>query len=290
MNVLFVGPGRVATAIALCCQRANIQVVAGVMPKGRTHSEQSAQFTSLTQVGVLPWEEARGALLQADVVCVTVPDRAIQQVAGNLVEAGYVRNGHIVLHTSGALASDELAAVSACHAYAASFHPLHAFASPHEAAQLAKGITVALEGDDEAVRVGKELALRLEMKPTVIPKEAKAAYHAAAVLSSNAVVTLLFAASRLVQLDTGVDAFLPLVRGAIEQVEQVGVPNALTGPIERGDVVTVKRHLEALRDTPMIEEMYRSIGVVTVQMALAKGSIIEDTARKLDNVLRTRKG
>ncbi|MCX6101238.1 MAG: DUF2520 domain-containing protein, partial [Candidatus Bipolaricaulota bacterium] len=116
-------------------------------------------------------------------------------------------------------------------------------------------------------------------------------YHVSAVLASNYLVTLLDLASALwpelgATREEGLRALLPLVRGTIENVDRLGIPAALTGPIARGDAGTVAHHLEVLGElAPHVVPVYKELALHTVSVALAKGTIDRDRARLLTETL-----
>ena len=124
----------------------------------------------------------------------------------------------------------------------------------------------------------------------------KVLYHASAVIASNYLVTLLNLASGLwshlgISQDEGLKALLPLVRGTVENLEAVGLPNALTGPIARGDVGTVKRHLAALADVaPEILSVYKELARHAIPIALEKGTIDSAAADGLHAALDVQTG
>jgi len=119
----------------------------------------------------------------------------------------------------------------------------------------------------------------------------KALYHTAAVIVCNYLVTLIKLATDLWQsfgipVDQATAALLPLVRGTIHNLETIGIPQCLTGPIARGDSGTIKKHLEALQEAaPDMLTTYRELGLKTIPIALAKGRIDKQQARELMTVL-----
>jgi predicted short-subunit dehydrogenase-like oxidoreductase (DUF2520 family) len=114
-----------------------------------------------------------------------------------------------------------------------------------------------------------------------------------AVLASNYLVALLDLAASLwaewgATPEDGLRALLPLVRGTIENIDALGIPAALTGPIARGDAGTVERHFAALRTlAPHVMPVYKELGLRTVSVALAKGTIDSKQARRLEEALRS---
>jgi len=274
-----VGPGRAGLGLGLALRRARVRVV-GVhgrrdqpMPKG----------LALTLGPVPPWLAAAG------VVVLAVRDDALESLVTGLARSGAVGRGHVVLHLSGALSSAVLAPLADAGASTGSMHPLMTVAvEPADAARHFRGAAFVLEGDLGAVGVADALVRRLGGIPVTLAPEAKPLYHAGAVFASNYVVTMLAEAVRLLQ-DAGLGrevataALVPLARATLDNVGAAGPAGALTGPIVRGDVTTVRRHLAALphRDA----ELYRAVGRETLRLARAAG-LDEAHAARLEELLR----
>jgi predicted short-subunit dehydrogenase-like oxidoreductase (DUF2520 family) len=153
-----------------------------------------------------------------------------------------------------------------------------------------------IEADPGAQRRVRALVRALGGRALSLPRwiagqESAALYHAGAVAASNYLVTLLdFAARHLEALGASrrqaLRALLPLVRGTLENVERLGIPAALTGPIARGDVPTVEGHVAALRRlAPDLLEIYRPLARETVALALERG-LDGATARRLRRIVR----
>jgi predicted short-subunit dehydrogenase-like oxidoreductase (DUF2520 family) len=128
-------------------------------------------------------------------------------------------------------------------------------------------------------------------RPFRIATEAKPLYHAAAVMACNYVVALEdvaveMAAEAGLPRERALEALLPLVRGTVENLAQVGLPDALTGPIARGDVETVQRHLEALGPLgPAPNQIYRVLGRAALRVARARGGISAERAARITEML-----
>jgi len=127
-----------------------------------------------------------------------------------------------------------------------------------------------------------------------IKTEAKTLYHASAVVASNYLVTLQDLALRLIGEAglSGDDAFKvlnPLIKGTLSNIENVGAIKALTGPIARGDIETITRHLDEIGEkTPNLLLLYKILGQYTVDIALAGGTISDSEANELKKVLLPR--
>lgn len=232
-----------------------------------------------------PWAAAR----PADVVFITTADQAIEGVCKTIAENYGFRESAIVLHCSGALSSAILSPARSCGASVGSMHPLQSFAAEHPGNPFDE-IMVAVEGDGPAVATAMTIAEDLSARPFIIKTEGKIFYHAAAVAASNYLVTLMELSFQLMAV-SGVpasDAFAvlkPLIQGTLANIETIGIPAALTGPIARGDIGTVEKHLAAIRElSPELAARYARLGTDTVPLALAKGTLSEDAARRLREI------
>lgn len=193
-----------------------------------------------------------GAILtdeQPDLVLLTVPDRAIQDVARSIAP------GPWVAHVSGAT---RLAALDP-HVLRFSVHPLQTFTLDRGPDQLDGAWAAVTAESDEARERGWRLAELLGLRPFELKDDARVAYHAGAAIASNYLVTLYRAASVLfAKAGAPPEALVPLMQRTIENGFQ------LTGPIARGDWATVDAHLaEIARTAPELEEMYRALAKLT---------------------------
>jgi predicted short-subunit dehydrogenase-like oxidoreductase (DUF2520 family) len=226
------------------------------------------------------------ATRDAQLVLIAVPDDAVETVAAELAAAEAIGAEHVVLHLSGLLDRAALQPLTSTGAGLGSFHPLQTVAEPAAAPDLLRGAYAGLEGDERALAAGERLAALLGMRPVRLAPGAKPAYHAGAVIASNYAVALAAVAERLARW-AGVPAaearslYLPLMRGTLANLA-LGPAAALTGPIRRGDEVTVRRHLAAL---PAGERrLYRELGRVTLELAREAG-LPEPQARAIARAL-----
>jgi predicted short-subunit dehydrogenase-like oxidoreductase (DUF2520 family) len=207
---------------------------------------QTASVTAVARrFGAEPVELAavgRGASL----VVLAPPDAAIEAVAA--VVADGLEGEALVIHLSGARGLDALAPIATRRADVAlgALHPLQTLPEDAGVGALAGG-WAAIAGVGTAVERVAELAVALGMQPFTVPDEHRGTYHAAAVVASNHLIALLGQVERLVAV-TGVPlaAFRPLVEASVANAFRSGPRAALTGPVARGDVDTVRRHLDAI--------------------------------------------
>ena len=216
------------------------------------------------------------ALPPADttVVILAVPDDALPEVVHDLTLMGPAPAACVVLHLSGALSTDALAPLHHRGYAIGSMHPLMAVADPWLAGDRLVGAAFAMTGEPVANTAARRLISALEGVPLTIPATQRPLYHAAAVVASNYLVALTGAAVRML-VEAGVDdedavrALLPLLRGTLDNIEQLGVRAAVTGPIARGDVDTVRLHLARL--SPRDRVLYSGLGLELLRLAQAAG-------------------
>lgn len=267
--VAVLGAGRMGRGLALALHAAGWRATLFARDPGK--------------LGVLPVPvvgDIAAAVAGAEVILMAVPDDAIGAVAARL-RAAAPPAGAVVLHLSGARDRTALAPLEGWAAGLGSFWPIQAIAGSNGAAERFAGSFVGLEGDPGAVAAGERLAAALGMTPVPIPSEGKALAHAGAVIAANYLVTLLGVAGEVAR-GSGIDPaiadriYLPLVRSALENVAEHGAGGALTGPIARGDVGTVRLHLAALSGPA--RETYVALALVTLALAERNGVSIERAA------------
>lgn len=239
------------------------------------------------------WSQRTGVKLSsvtgdATIVILAVPDDAITPVATQLAADRGVGQGQAVLHLSGVHTRAALLPLEPTGASLGSFHPLQTVADPESAPLRWRGAYAAVEGDDLAVAEAERIARVLELTTFRIRSEAKARYHAGAVMAGNYSVVLAGMAARLAR-EAGVPAelanriYLPLLAGAVENLGSSGAVKALTGPIKRGDVATVQLHMATL--DPDERQLYVALGLEALALARA-GGLDPKLAMQVEAVLR----
>ena len=200
-------------------------------------------------------------------------------------------SGHSVVHCSGAASLDPLEPARVQGAEVGVFHPLQTFARADRAEMILPGSAFGIEASsDDLHAVLAEMAQALGGTPLTVSGD-KAIYHASAVIASNYLVALLHVASGLwsslgLPREDGLKALLPLVHGTIENLERIGFPDALTGPIARGDVGTIERHLAALREVaPSVLSLYKELARTAIPIARAKGGLSKEAAGRVRKLL-----
>jgi predicted short-subunit dehydrogenase-like oxidoreductase (DUF2520 family) len=261
--VSIVGPGNLGSALALTLVSAGYRVkyiAARPSRSGVLHARALAKRTK-AQLVTLGKES-----LDSDIVWLAVPDDAIADVSRTLA-ASQDWKGRLVFHSSGALTSEELVALRKQGAKAASVHPMMTFV--RGAAPEMAGVSFALEGDAVAVRAARAIVESLGANPFVIKKQNKVLYHVFGSFASPLVIALMASmeevgkAAGIPQRDVK-SIILPLLRRTWGNYLAKGPPSAFSGPLVRGDVATVRKHLAELKKLPEAREVY---------LALARASL-----------------
>ncbi len=275
----FIGAGRVGTALASKLSDCGYPVVAV-----SSRSRSSADRLAARVAGCAAKSSGQDVAEAAELVFVTTPDDAIAGVVAGIVW----RAGQSVVHCSGADSVDSLEPANRTGALTGCFHPLQTFADLTQATDNIAGSTFAVEAGEPLLGSLKEMATALGGDAIELGAGDKVVYHAAAVIACNYLVTLVKLATDLwatfgVDQERATRALAPLLRGTIANIERIGLPDCLTGPIARGDTGTITKHLEALGETaPELVATYRDLGRQTVPIAAAKGSI---DRRQVEDIL-----
>jgi len=283
IQIGFIGAGTVGTALAVRLARRGYPVVA-VSSRTRSSAERLAGMVG----GCRIYDGGQGVADVAELVFVTTPDDSIAPVVAQLKW----HRGQSVVHCSGAASLDILEPARQMGAWVGGFHPLQTFASIAHAIDNLPGSTFALEAEGTLFDTLKEMAFALDGSWVKLGPGDKVLYHAAAVIACNYFVTLVKLATDLwqffgVSTAEATKALLPLLQGTVNNITNVGLPHCLTGPIARGDLGTIKKHLEALEArAPELLLAYRELGLKTIPIALGKGRIDGGRARELEELLR----
>ncbi len=278
----FIGAGTVGTALAFRLRAKGYPIVA-VYSRTPASAKRFSAMVDDSQVCSSSQEVAD----KADLVFITTPDDAI----GEAVSMVKWRKGQGVAHCSGADSLDILEPARLEGALAGAFHPLQTFASISYAIENIPGSTFAIEGSGEILHTLQGLATSLGGSWILLKAEDKVLYHASAVIACNYFVTLVKLSSDLWQelgltSNVAIKALTPLLKGTLGNLNNLGLPNALTGPIARGDLGTVRKHLDALeKRAPQLLSTYRELGLQTIPIALARGRIDRKRAQDLRELL-----
>ena len=226
------------------------------------------------------------ASIDARLVLLTVPDRAVGLVAADLAARGLVGRGQVVAHCAGALGLEPLRPAAEAGAEIGSLHPL--VAATGGAVQLG-GRTAAVDGTAGAVRLLRRVARTVGLRAIAVPASERVRYHAAASLAANGLVALADLAAGLLAgaglgREQALAALLPLLESSLQNLEKRGLPDALTGPVARGDAAVVEDHLRALDGEAALA--YRALMRRAVALAAEQGGADREGLERIDRALR----
>lgn len=276
-----VGTGTVGTALATALHKSGYRIAC-------IHDRSEGRAFSLAQAisGSAVHSEVEGIARSAEIVFLTVPDDAIAEVA----KAITWRRNALAVHCSGAVSLDALASVRKAGGETAGFHPLQSLAGVQNPISFT-GSSVAIEAEGAARELLFSIAYDLGMKPFSLSGADRPVYHTAAVIAGNFCTTLLHVASLLVRgmeshPESPSDALARLMTGAIDNAVRLGTSQGLTGPYARGDVGTVEKHVEVLKEMPQnIRALYVALARITLELGLAKRTMKVDNAARIDALI-----
>ena len=287
MRIGIIGAGKVGGALCKSLREVGVTVI------GLTAGTEADTLAAAEKFQVKGFASNEELAVNCDVLFLTVPDRLVGEVAGELAQAFRNKNdvqtlqGKTFFHCSGSLGLDELQPLTELGAEIGSLHPLQSFASADVSFQ---GIYMAVDGMPNAQQTGQAIAELLGAQIFVVPAAERKAYHAAACFASNYVVAAMAVAQELMSKwtptpEAGLAALLALFDGTARNLHQSKLAReALTGPIARGDINTVKAHLAVL--PPKIAEVYKALGKETICLARANGTIDARQAEALASALQ----
>ncbi len=281
-----IGAGMVGTAIGALLQKAGYSIAA-IADLSPSHLKRAASYIQAPL-----FRNAAEAARAGDCILISTPDDLIQSVCEDLARATSLK-GKTVFHVSGACGLDVLAPASLAGAAVASIHPLQSFSSIDGAMASIPGSYFGVTAGRGAKSVARDIVRDLQGIPLIITETQKPLYHAAACIASNYLVSLM-SVVEAIYLSIGITekdarkAYLPLVYGSLKNIENQGCAHALTGPIARGDVRTVDKHLQALTGKHAHAlPMYAELGKIAVKLAKQKGTL---NARQAGSILGLLKG
>lgn len=278
-SIGFIGAGRVGVTLGRYFYIKNLHV-SGYFSKTAEHARQAA---SVTNSGAYQTLEQLAA--ESQLIFIAVPDDCIAQVYDRLRQCDI--RGKLICHCSGALSSGVFSNIAQAGAYGYSIHPAFAVSDKETAYQKMQDVFFTIEGDDAKLPVIQKLMQALGNAYRVMDAAQKETYHAALVTSSNLVIGLYHIAQRLLadcgfSGDEAAAVLNPLFLGNAESVCRSGCLSALTGPVDRGDIATVRAHLAALDDTA-ISAVYRLLSAELI--SIAKQKYPDRPYRELEDVL-----
>jgi predicted short-subunit dehydrogenase-like oxidoreductase (DUF2520 family) len=268
-QLAFIGAGVVSLSVAQAFKSVGFECVIGSRDIDKAKAACRQYKLSLTVT------DYTKAVTNADVVFLGVPDDAIAKVAEALIKDHNLHENRKLIHFSGALGSDILKRAEH-NLSVASAHPLQTFPSVDAGLNTLKNTFWFCEGDEIALSFLETAMPQISHRYTVIDSSAKTLYHLSAVFACN-YLTSLMELSLVCAENSGLnrsemfEALKPLITSTLENTEKSDTTNALTGPIARGDINTIRKHLDAISADKNLFSNYKELGKIAIQLSRNKG-------------------
>ena len=287
LRVGVVGAGRVGAVLAAALRAAGHEVVAAA---GESDASRARIAALIPEAAVLkPTAVARAC----DLLLLTVPDDMLANVVRTLSDAGALRAGQYVVHTSGRHGLEVLAPAAAVGARVAAVHPAMTFTGTavdleRLSAEFGGGCVFGLTAADAERPVVEGLVADLGGRPMWVPEEMRTLYHAGLAHGANHLVTLVTQAMEMLAAagaDDPAGTLRPLLTAALDNALEHG-DAALTGPIVRGDLNTVRAHLaDITANAPHTLASYVTLARDTLGRAVTDGRLLPIRAAAIARVL-----
>jgi len=279
----FIGAGKVGTALAVRLSSKGYPVVAvyDIKPEA---AQDFAQAVSGSKV----MSKAQDVADAADFVFITTTDDLIAPVAAEVKW----RAGQTVVHCSGANTVALLEPAKKAGALVGVFHPGQSFADKKQAIENIPGATFDIEAKEPLLSTFKQMVTALDGHWIEIKAEDKPVYHIAVEFTSLFVMLLFRLSAKMMQTmgittEQAVQVALPTIRGTANIIETFGTSRPLTGPADRGDSATIKRHIDGLRRLfPTGLPLYRELVRQNITFSLEHGLINQKKAEELQTILK----
>ena len=280
----FIGAGNVGGSLAVAMSNAGYPVTA---VGSRTFA--SAQTFAGRISDCTAYENIQEVADRADFVFISTSDDAIKTVCDQVSW----REGQGVAHCSGAASVDLLQPAVDQGAVAGAFHPLQAFNSVENGVKAIPGVTFGIEGNDAIQSYLRGIAWDIKGIPISLRPQDKVLYHVSGVLMGNLLAVLASVAASMWEKfdhtrDEGVRALSPMMPAVSSNLDSVGVPQAVAGPYVRGDIGTVRKHLEAVSSSaPEYLALYIELALVGLPFAVEKGALAPERSQEIKELLES---
>lgn len=285
-NVAIIGAGRAGLTLGYLLNRSKRYKVTSAATKTKKSLNKVRRFLGKR---VKISTDIFQAALQSEIVFITTPDDKIKETFSKIYRKNGFKDNALVVHCSGNFSSVIL---KGKRISAGSLHPLQTLANPKESVKTFRGTFCSYESD--SLKARKEIVHLIKTiggVPVKINKSNKPLYHAAGVIASNYLVALAYTAQELLtevgfSKREAIPALLPLINGTVNNIKRFGPADALTGPIARGDINTVKEHIKAIRLLlPEYLQFYKMLGRYTIKLAKDKGTLGKAKLKTLKKIL-----
>ncbi len=284
-KVSIIGAGVVGTSLGYLLRKKGY-TISGIASRTSASANRALEFIGQGYATT----DLADAAKKADIVFITTSDKSIKNACDHIAKTGGFKPGMVVFHTCGALSSKVLNSAEKHGAYTASFHPLQSLANVKEAVKRLSGSYFFIEGHEEALKVAREIIKSLRGKEIRLEIDKKTLYHAGACAASNFLVATVSFGIELFEMaginrKDALKSLMPLINGTVKNINKLGVPMALTGPIARGDSVIINDHLRSISKIKNeLIDLYCELGKYTVKLGIQKGTLKNRDAKKINSI------
>lgn len=240
--------------------------VTGYYSKSEDSSYRASIFTNTSQ-----YKSLENIVRESDAIFITTPDDKIKEV-WNEVNKLSIKN-KLICHCSGSLSSNIFSNINQYGAYGYSIHPMFAISDKHNSYKSLKKAFITIEGHEKYLKEIENKIMSLGNKVKIINKENKPLYHSSTVIVSNLVLGLINNGIKTLEQcgfneNEAIEALYPLIEFNIKNIKEKGALESLTGPIERGDLETIKKHCSFLHEREL--EIYKLLSLSILDIAKRK--------------------
>lgn len=274
-TINIIGAGRLGKTIARLIVKKEVGLIQDILNSNLASGQRAREFIGSGKV----CHEIR-QFRPADIFLITTPDNTIEKICNLLVREHKFKSNSIIIHCSGALSSDVLQQAKNIGCFTASIHPIKSFADAKKSVKTFVGTFCSYEGDAEAFDTVAKIFESIGGIIFTIDKDKKPLYHAAAVFCCNYLVTLSYIANKCCQ-EAGINKgnakqiVHNLMQNTLNNLKLLPHEKALTGPIARANLDTLKQHKKALKDFPDLKHLYEELGQQTILFAEHDGKTKE---------------
>ena len=282
LDVAIVGTGRTGSVIGAALRRAGHKVVAC------TAVSEVSRLRAESLLPGVPIKSVEDAVAACDAVFLTVPDDVLPQLVAGLAQTKALSPGTFVIHTSGRYGVDVLSSLTSLGMLPMALHPVMTFTGTSVDLNRLSGCPFGVTAPDILRHVAEALVVEIGGEPVWVPENHRALYHAALAFGSNGLMTLVHETIRLLTV-AGVEdperMIAPLFGASLDNALRHGI-SAVTGPVMRGDIGTVREHIAALSDySADTLPSYLAMARLTADRALENGRVSPETVAALLEVL-----
>ncbi len=278
-----IGAGKLGRSLAYLWNNKNILAIQQICNRGLRSAKKAAEF-----IGAGIAIDSLDYLEKSEFILIASQDENIQPICDALSHRHPWIYHSTVFHCSGVLSSSALESARRNSGNIGSVHPVKSFANPAYAVKSFAGTYCGIEGYASAKSKLEAIFTALGGKCFSISSDNKTLYHAAAVIANNYLVALVELSQQIyaeagVSRDQSTPLLAPMLSETVENIVKLGTADSLTGPLARGDLQSIRKHLDALSAlNTNAERVYRSLGIVASQMIQNKeNEKIQQSIRQL---------